>query len=82
MQWGLPLVSSNEGGIPDIVKNGENGFVCPQQDVHSLADALERLITDPVLRQQMGERGYARYKKEYTLTAFEWRFVEVMKNCL
>ncbi len=30
MQWRLPLVSSDEGGIPDIVQNGENGFVCPR----------------------------------------------------
>ena len=76
MQWRLPLVSSDEGGIPDIVKDGVNGYVCQRQDVQSLAEALERLITDPALRQQMGERGYQRYLDLYTLEAFEKRFVE------
>ena len=80
MQWRLPLVSSDEGGIPDIVKDGVNGFVCTRQDVQSLAEALEKLITDPVLRQQMGEQGYQRYQEEFTLEAFERRFVAGLKG--
>ena len=82
MQWRLPLVSSDEGGIPDIVQNGENGFVCQRQDALSLAEALEKLISNPALRRQMGERGYERYKAEYTLTAFEQNFVEMIRGCL
>ena len=82
MQWRLPLVSSDEGGIPDIVEDGVNGFVCPRQNVQSLADALEKLITDPTLRQQMGERGYQRYLDLYTLEAFEKRFAMLMKQAV
>lgn len=80
MQWRLPLVSSDEGGIPDIVEDGVNGFVCPRQNVQSLADALEKLITDPTLRQQMGERGYQRYLDLYTLEAFEKRFAMLIQQ--
>ena len=58
--------------------DGVNGFVCPRQDVDSLANALEQLITNPALRQQMGEAGYQRYKELYTLEAFEKRFVELL----
>ena len=75
MQWRLPLVSSDEGGIPDIIQHGVNGFVAERKDVTVLANALERLITDPALRKQMGEAGYARYKELYTLEAFEKCFV-------
>lgn len=82
MQWGLPLVSSDEGGIPDVVKDGENGFVCQRQDSLSLANALERLLLDSALRKQMGEKGYQRYKEEYTLEAFEQTFVATMHQCL
>lgn len=83
MQHGKPVVSTDEGAVPDLVKDGVNGFVCPRQDAHALADALERLITDPALRRQMGEAGYARYKELYTLEAFERRFVKclVAVNC-
>lgn len=78
MQWRLPVVSSDEGGIPDIVMDGENGFVCRRNDALSLADALERLITDSSLRQRMGERGYQRYWEEYTLEVFERKIVECL----
>lgn len=82
MQWGLPLVSFDEGGIPDIVKDGENGFVCERKDSLSLAVALEKLIKDPNLRRRMGERGYQRYKEHYTLEAFERKFMETIHKCL
>ena len=75
MQWRLPLVSSDEGGIPDIIQHGVNGFVAERKDVTALANALEQLITNPTLRRQMGEAGYARYKDLYTLEAFEKCFV-------
>lgn len=76
MQWKLPVVSTNEGGIPDIVINGKNGFVCERQDAVSLAEALEKLINNPKLRTQMGEAGYRIYKEKFTLEKFEERFVE------
>ena len=74
MQYRLPIASTDVGAIPDMVEHGVNGFVCKQQDVDSLVNALERLITDPALRQQMGEAGYQRYCEEFTLEAFEKRF--------
>lgn len=81
MQHGKPVVSTDEGAIPDLVKNGENGFVSERKDSNSLAVALEKLIIDSNLCRQMGEKGYQRYKEEYTLETFERKFVEVIKAC-
>ena len=82
MQHGKPVVSTDEGAVPDLVQHRVNGFVCQRQDASSLAEALEQLITDPALRQQMGERGYQRYREEYTLEAFEKRFAaEMQRSC-
>lgn len=81
MQWGLPLVSSDEGGIPDIVQDEVNGFITERENVAALADALGVLIANPTLCLQMGERGHQRYKEEYTLETFERKFVEVIKAC-
>ena len=78
MQYGLPIVSTDVGAIPDMIVEGVNGFMCQQRDVPSLVVALETLIKDGELRTQMGERGYARYKELYTLEAFEKRFVEAL----
>jgi glycosyltransferase involved in cell wall biosynthesis len=65
-----------------MVIDGENGFVCERKDPNSLAVALEKLINDSTLCRQMGERGYQRYKEEYTLEAFERKFIETMHKCL
>jgi glycosyltransferase involved in cell wall biosynthesis len=57
MCCGLPVIASNV--IPsavDLVKHGENGFIFQAGDVEELAGFLERLITDPILRQKMGLR--------------------------
>ena len=80
MQHGKPVVSTEEGAVPDLVQDGVNGFVCPRQDAHALAEALERLIADPALRQQMGEAGYQRYREEFTLEVFECRFVDCLSS--
>ena len=82
MQHGKSVISTNEGAVPDLVKNEENGFVCLRQDAVSLADAIERLLLDRTLRKQMGERGYQRYREEYTLEAFEQKFVATMHKCM
>ena len=80
MQYRLPVVSTFEGGIPDVVGDGVTGFVVPQKDVTALADKLELLARDEKLRQQMGEAGYQKYLNEFTLEKFEHRIVEIMQQ--
>jgi glycosyltransferase involved in cell wall biosynthesis len=54
---GLPLVLSDRvGAAYDLLRDGENGFLVPADDVTAAADALRRLADDPELRRRMGER--------------------------
>ncbi|MFC2148522.1 glycosyltransferase family 4 protein, partial [Bacteroidota bacterium] len=78
MQFSLPVVSTFEGGIPDIVEDGKTGYLVKQKDAEALAEKLELLIKDPQLREQMGENGRKRYKKHFTLELFESRFSNIM----
>ena len=80
MQHGLPVVSTDEGAVPDMVTDCENGFVCKRKDAVSLASALECLIVDEALRHRMGAEGYRRYKEKFTLQCFERRFVECLRR--
>ncbi|MBR5466760.1 MAG: glycosyltransferase family 4 protein [Bacteroidaceae bacterium] len=82
MQHHKPIVSTNEGAVPDMVIDGENGFVCGRQDVNGLAIVLEKLITNPSLRKQMGEEGYRMYMEKFTLSRFEQRFVECLDRAV
>ena len=80
MQHGLPVVSTDEGAVPDMVVDGENGFVCRRKDAEGLAQALERLLLDEALRHRMGAEGYRRYKENFTLQCFEHRFTEILRE--
>jgi colanic acid/amylovoran biosynthesis glycosyltransferase len=57
---GLPVVSSDAGGLPENVVDGETGFVVPRRDSQALADKLAALARDPDLRQRMGQAGRKR----------------------
>lgn len=57
MASGIPIVGSNLGGIPDIVKNGENGLLAKPGDHRSLSDALLCLLKNSDLKKKMGNNG-------------------------
>lgn len=54
---GVPVVASQVGGIPEAIVDGRNGLLVPPGDAAALAVALERLLSDPVLRQHLHEGG-------------------------
>ena len=81
MQHWLPVVSTTEGAVPDLIQHGVNGYTVERKEAAPLAEALAQLITHPTLRHEMGERGYARYKEFYTLEAFERQFVSCLVSC-
>ncbi|MGE3277952.1 MAG: glycosyltransferase family 4 protein [Vicinamibacterales bacterium] len=51
---GLPSVVSSSGHLPDLVRDGVDGIVCPHGSVGELEDALARLLTNPALREAAG----------------------------
>lgn len=70
MMFSLPVVATNWRGLPDIVVDGETGFLVPPKDAQSIAERLERLISDPDLRRTMGAAGRRRYKENFTVEKF------------
>lgn len=59
MDYGVPVVASNVGGIPDIVAHEKNGVLVPPRDKGALADAIERLYGNPDLRERFSRAGRA-----------------------
>ena len=62
MASGLPVIATNVGGLPEIVKEGETGFLVPSQDSKQLAQRIIRLIGDNELRQTMRTNAIAQAK--------------------
>jgi len=71
MQYSLPVVSTFEGSIPDIVINNETGLLAEARNTLMLADKIAVLLKDKDLRIKMGKKGYDRFINNYTLHHFE-----------
>ncbi len=65
MAFGLPVVASNAGALPEIVEDGVTGLLVPPGDSNALAGAILRLLRDPALRRRMGQAGRARVLERY-----------------
>lgn len=64
---GRPVVATRVGGVPDVVRDGEDGFLVDPGAVGEMADRLARLAADPALRERMGALGRARVIPRYAV---------------
>ena len=60
MQAAIPIISTRFMASPELIADGENGFLIPMGDPRALAAAIERLAFDPPLRDRMGQDSYRR----------------------
>ncbi|MGB9931504.1 glycosyltransferase family 4 protein [Haloarcula amylolytica] len=65
MACGLPAVVTDVGGIPHVTEPGETALVIDERSSDDLADALERLITNPELRTDLGQAGRQRVEATF-----------------
>ncbi len=71
---------SDQPGCRDIVRHQHNGLLVPARDVGALAAALERLLKEPALRQQMGARGRALVEAEFSLDIVIRQTLEIYRE--
>jgi glycosyltransferase involved in cell wall biosynthesis len=82
MQFSLPVVATMEGGIPDIIRDGETGFLVEARNAEILADKLEILMKDSGMRYRMGQAGHARFLQYYTIDKFEMNILDALQTVL
>jgi glycosyltransferase involved in cell wall biosynthesis len=63
-----PIVATAIGGTPEIVRDGENGFLSPAGDVEAIARSIRRLLENPDLAAAMGECGKKQLSADYEVT--------------
>lgn len=61
MSVGTPVIASAVGGIPEIIRDGVDGFLIPPDDPEALAEKIKMLYSDPALREQMGKNARQRF---------------------
>jgi glycosyltransferase involved in cell wall biosynthesis len=67
MASGCPVVGSDVGGIPFVVRDGVDGLLVPPGDADALADALGAVLTDDVRAEELGRAG-----REAALERWDW----------
>ena len=67
MALGLPVVASNVGGIPDLVRHDQDGFLHEAEDVDGMAQSVLTLMADADMRARFGAAGRQRIAREFSL---------------
>jgi glycosyltransferase involved in cell wall biosynthesis len=64
--YGKPVIGARAGGVPDVITEGQDGYLVRFDDVPALADRLAALIADPALAARLGAAGHATVLARYT----------------
>ena len=79
---GVPVVASSVGGLPEVVTDGEVGFLRPVGDVAAMATAVARLLDDQPLRRRMGTAARRLVESRYALGPAVDRYLDVYLRVL
>jgi glycosyltransferase involved in cell wall biosynthesis len=79
---GCPVVATSVGGVPDVVREGVDGFLVPMGDTEALAERLARLAEDPALRARMGAAGRESVPARYAVERLVGDIDELYRSLL
>ena len=82
MQYGLPVVASIEGGIPEMIRDHEMGLLVKKGDATDLCEKIQYLVERASLRRKMGVAASKRFMEFYTLESFERNFIEILNKVI
>lgn len=74
---GRPVIGARVGAVPTVISEGQDGLLAPYGDASAWATAIERLLTQPALRVEMGARGKQKVQENYTWEVVTRRYREV-----
>ncbi|MFN2433320.1 MAG: glycosyltransferase family 4 protein, partial [Gemmatimonadota bacterium] len=74
---GLPVVGSEVGGVPELIREGLNGFLVAPDDPLAVVQALQRLESDPALRARLGAHNRADAEARLSWKAVTQRYLDL-----
>jgi glycosyltransferase involved in cell wall biosynthesis len=79
---GLPVVSTFHAGIPDVVINGETGFLVNEGDIDGMADFMLQLLSNPALADKMGAKARKHIIENYTMEKSIGKLKFILENAI
>ena len=80
MACAKPLIGANVGGVPSLIKEGENGFLFKTEDVDDLAQKLTILLKDPQRACEMGKRSLQYVEEKFSSEKYSEYFVRMLQE--
>ncbi len=80
MQHRLPVITTNEGAIEEIIEHNKNGYIVEKKNPSALAEKMEDLIQNAETRILFGDAGHKKYCENYTVEAFENRLISILNR--
>ncbi len=81
MARGVPVVATRVGGIPNVIRDGENGLLIEPGDVQALTGSLERLATSPDLHMELSRKA-SEQSSEFAAEAVAEKFATLVRGAL
>lgn len=82
MACGAPVIASEAGGLPEVVVEGETGFLCPVGDVESMAARAIHLLRDRDLHREFSEAGVARVRQNFCGSRIVPQYEDIYRRVL
>jgi glycosyltransferase involved in cell wall biosynthesis len=82
MSAGLPVVATAAGGLVDLIEDGRDGLLAPEDDAAALAAALERLLGDADLRRRLGHAARIRACRDFSPDAMANAYAALYRETL
>lgn len=77
---GLPLISTEVSGIPELVRHDQSGLLVPPEDPQALAEAIMRLAHDPKMRSRLGDNARALVESEFSIASSAKQMVDLFQT--
>jgi glycosyltransferase involved in cell wall biosynthesis len=79
---GIPVVATQINVLPEIIQDGHNGYIIPAEDPYAMADAILKILNDPVLKERISENNILDFKSKFDIMKVAKSVATIYKNLI
>ena len=80
MAFGVPVVTTDVGGMPEVLGDSNAGYVCSKDDPLEFAAAIKKILRTPTLATELGRNGRKTFKQRFTASAMAQQYESLLKT--
>ncbi len=80
MSHGIPVITTDVGGMPEVMGDSEAGFICSKDDPLQFANAIKRILNDDILSAKLGDNGRKAFKQRFNAKIMTAEYAKIIKG--